>query len=173
MLRFFTICYRVLPTSNISQSYSHVDSCSCNTSHQTKYDATPYHSSRINLYGHIVSHTLIHWPSYHSDCKQGTQSCNDNKIRSSHDWLARLTHGVLSPSVGKELDNCKCSKKLRNENMVVIFFDVPLFNKYLSLLTWCRKVNLCKINISIQWFSSCLHCLSQYQLSNSIYVSNW
>ena len=43
----------------------------------------------------------------------------------------------------------------------------------LSLLTWCRKVNLCKIKISIQWFSSCLHRLSQYQLSNSIYVSNW
>lgn len=82
----------------------------------------------------------------------------------------RLTHGVLSPSVGKELDNCKCSKKLRNENLVVIFFDVRLFNKYLSLLTWCKKVNLCKIKISIKWFSSCLHRLSQYQLSNSIHT---
>ena len=160
-----------MPTSNISESYSHVHSCSYNTSHQTKYDATPYHSSCI-IRTYCVTY-VDSLASYHSDCKQSTQSCNDNKIRSSHDWLVRLTHGVLSPSVGKELDNCKCCKKLRNENLVVSFFDVRLFNKYLSLLTWCKKVNLCKIKISIQWFSSCLHRLSQYQLSNSIYVSNW
>ena len=98
----------------------------------------------MHLYGHIVSHTLIHYLSCHPliASKVPSPAMTIRFGRRMLGWCGwRMDFLLQAPAKNWTTASVQISCLMKNQ--VVIIFDVRQFNKHLNLSSWCSKVNFC------------------------------